>query len=140
MVLAWLLKLGGTKRAPTSASSPERPGSFVNLLEVRLEGAITATIKDGLIERRKEAEELELIEGDSLALGEGEGASLTQDGEELGLNEKPSASEGEGDVADLEIVSISLGEGVTKSETIALILPLEESEEDPDPEIVSLSL
>ena len=101
-----------------------------------MEGAITATIKDGLIERREEAEEL--IEGDSLALGKGEGASLTQDGEELGPNEKLSVSEGEGDVADLE--TVSLGEGVTKTEPIAFILLLEESEEDPDPEIVSLSL
>ena len=44
VVLAWLLMLGGTIRAPTAEDSPEDPGSSIKLPAVEYEGEMTITI------------------------------------------------------------------------------------------------
>ena len=74
VVLAWLLKLGGTNRAPTW-SSPGRPGSFTNSFEPRSEGNISLTIKEGRMEMGADADELVDSSGELLwrLLGDFEG-------------------------------------------------------------------
>ena len=81
VVLVWLLKLGGTKSAPTDPS-PGMPDSSIRVpLEVRLEGEIMVTIKVRLAEGEEVADEL--IDGDllsrlrcvSLGVSEGDSSS-----------------------------------------------------------------
>ena len=79
VVLSWLLRLRGTKRAPTAAS-PGNPASFTSSLEVRSEGNIF-TIRKGLFEGRAvmdgltEGELLSRMLGGSEGLGEGDSLS-----------------------------------------------------------------
>ena len=109
VVLAWLLKLGGTTKDPTRPS-PERPGSSTKLVEVRLARSTTLIKKEDM-----EGDSDEEIDAELLSL-----AVLKV----LSLKTAPLGSgvsvllerEGTGALLTIKKVSVSLVRGVELGE------------------------
>ena len=130
VVFAWLLKLGGRKRAPTATPDwfpLERSWSSTNPLELGSEGEITLTIREGIRGGGGVADELIGEDSFSELLGLRLGANDSLRGDDK--EGKPLADNRRVGVADSLVLSLSLK--ISEELAVGVSLILGEGVSDP---------